>query len=368
MEPFANRVEKLTEALRSEGLACMALLPSANLLYLTGIHKSQSERPIVAFFPAAGEPHWVIPMLEADAVRQALPHDASFHAYSDEEGYEEAFRDAAAGLGRAEGVIGIDPRAMRVLEATRIEAIMGRELRDAGGLLAAMRAIKEPREIEAMREAIRITEAALAATLVRVESGMTERQVQNLLYGEMLGVGCEDMPFGALVVSGPRAALAHASAGERLLKPGDTLIFDCGVRSGGYAADITRTFFVGHADPEMTRIYEIVAEANAAGRAAATPGVPAEDVDRATRDVITRAGYGEHFIHRTGHGLGLEVHEPPYIVAGNQTLLQEGMTFTVEPGIYLPGKGGVRIEDDVRITADGRESLTGFSRALKVLG
>jgi len=131
---------------------------------------------------------------------------------------------------------------------------------------------------------------------------------------------------------------------------------------GGYAADITRTFAIGALKPELARVYEVVRAANEAGRAAAGPGVSAEGVDRAARAVIEEAGYGEYFIHRTGHGLGLEAHEPPFIVAGNGRTLEPGMTFTVEPGVYLPGRGGVRIEDDVLVTSSGAESLTTFSR------
>lgn len=146
------------------------------------------------------------------------------------------------------------------------------------------------------------------------------------------------------------------------------MIVDFGVVVDGYVSDLTRTFALGEPDPEWREIYEVVREANAAGRAAVRPGIPAEAVDRAARAVIEAAGYGRYFTHRTGHGLGLEVHEPPSIVAGNTTPLEPGMTFTIEPGIYLPGKGGVRIEDDVVVTESGGESLTTFPRELMWIG
>ena len=167
--------------------------------------------------------------------------------------------------------------------------------------------------------------------------------------------------------AGPNAASPHAVPSDRPIQPGETIVVDCGAIVGGYAADITRTFAIGALEPEMARVYEIVQAANAAGRAAAGPGVPAEEVDRAARAVIEEAGYGECFTHRTGHGLGLEVHEPPYIVAGNERVLKPGMTFTVEPVIYLPGRGGVRIEDDVVVTPTGAESLTTFPREFNPL-
>jgi Xaa-Pro dipeptidase len=172
------------------------------------------------------------------------------------------------------------------------------------------------------------------------------------------------MSFGSIIASGPRTASPHTSASGRVLQPGELLLFDCGVAHHSYMADITRTFAVGEPDPELVEIYEIVKKANAAARRYAGPGDRAEEIDGVARQVIERAGYGQHFIHRTGHGLGLEVHEPPYIVDGNDTVLRPGMTFTIEPGIYLPGKGGIRIEDDIVITEEGCESLTTFSRDL----
>jgi Xaa-Pro dipeptidase len=175
------------------------------------------------------------------------------------------------------------------------------------------------------------------------------------------------MAFSPIVVAGPNAASPHATPSDRPIGAGETIVVDCGATVGGYVADITRTFAIGALEPELARVYEAVRVANEAGRAAAGPGVPAEEVDRAARAVIEEAGYGEYFFHRTGHGLGLEVHEPPYIVAGNERSLEPGMTFTVEPGVYLPGRGGVRIEDDVVVTSGGAESMTIFSRELAVL-
>jgi Xaa-Pro dipeptidase len=224
--------------------------------------------------------------------------------------------------------------------------------------------IKDETELAHMRQAVRITEAALQATAEQVRPGQTELEIQNILHIEMLRAGAQGTAFGSIVLSGPRTALPHSSASERPLQPGDLLLFDCGATYRGYMGDITRTFAVGDLDPELTAIYEVVKKANVAARQYAGPGQEAQAVDRVARQVIEEAGYGQYFIHRTGHGLGLEVHEPPYIVGGNDTVLQPGMTFTIEPGIYLPGKGGVRIEDDVVITAEGCQSLTTFSRDL----
>jgi len=182
-----------------------------------------------------------------------------------------------------------------------------------------------------------------------------------------LEAGSEGQSFAPIVAAGPNGALPHVNPGDRLLLSGEFVTLDCGVRYGGYCSDITRTYAVGSVGEELERIYETVRQANATGRAFAHLGVTAQAVDRATRRVIADAGYGEYFVHRTGHGLGLEVHEPPYIVESNELVLRPGMVFTIEPGIYVPGLGGVRIEDNVVITETGCESLTNLPRELTTL-
>jgi Xaa-Pro dipeptidase len=180
----------------------------------------------------------------------------------------------------------------------------------------------------------------------------------------MLREGGQGEAFSPIVVAGPNSASPHSSPSERPLAEGDLVVVDWGTVYQGYRSDITRTFVLGAPTPEMERIHDAVLAANQAGRLAARSGVLAQEVDRIARRSITLAGYGEYFLHRTGHGLGLETHEPPYLVEGNLELLEPGMTFTVEPGIYLPGVGGVRIEDDVVVTEEGSETLTTLPREL----
>jgi Xaa-Pro dipeptidase len=223
---------------------------------------------------------------------------------------------------------------------------------------------KDEQEVAQMRRAIAITEAALWTIMHQVEAGMTEREVATALELEFLRAGADSISFAPIVAAGPHSASPHATPGDRPIKPCEPIVVDCGAAVSGYSADITRTFSIGELGQELAHVYDVVRAANRAGRMAVKPGVPAEEVDEAARAVIDKAGYGEYFIHRTGHGLGLEVHEPPYIIAGNGQLLEPGMTFTVEPGIYLTERGGVRIEDDVLVTPDGGESLTAFRRDL----
>jgi len=186
---------------------------------------------------------------------------------------------------------------------------------------------------------------------------------------QLLKHGSEpEMPFAPIVSAGPNSANPHASPTERELQKGDLLVVDWGAAYDGYISDLTRTFAVGEVDAEYEKIHKIVQEANAAGRAAGKPGVPCAYVDKAARDVIEKAGYGVYFTHRTGHGIGMEGHEEPYMRSDNMQLLEPGMAFTVEPGIYLPGRNGVRIEDNAVITENGADVLSDMPREIRVVG
>jgi len=349
---------------------CVALVPGPNLVYLTGLHFHLSERPVIALFPRSGQPALLVPTLEASKTAHvAQPLDWLLFPYDDEDGPDGACARACAALELAGKRVAVERLTMRVLELEMLRRdAPGLQTVAAEPLLAALRVRKNAQDVAHMRRAAQIAQEALARTLERVRPGMTEQEIAGELLVHMLRGGSDAVSFNPIVQSGPNSASPHASPGSRRLERGDLLLIDFGAQVQGYASDITRTFAVGALEPELAQVHEIVQAANAAGRAAAGPGVPCQEVDRAARRVIEQAGYGQYFIHRTGHGLGLEIHEPPYIVAGNTQRLDTGMTFTVEPGIYLPGRGGVRVEDDVLITADGCESLTDFERALQIVG
>jgi Xaa-Pro dipeptidase len=198
---------------------------------------------------------------------------------------------------------------------------------------------------------------------------MTEKELAADLVTQLLKYGSEpELPFSPIVSGGPNSANPHASPTERKLQSGDLLVIDYGATVDGYISDITRTFAVGEVDAEYEKIHKIVQQANAAGRAAGKPGVPCAEVDKAARDVIEETGYGEYFTHRTGHGIGMEPHEEPYMRGDNMQLLEPGMAYTVEPGIYLPGRNGVRVEDNIVVTEDGSESLSDLLREMRVVG
>ncbi len=364
------RLNKLQTALKAGGIKVAVALPGANLRYLTNIHFHPSERPLLLFFPAEGQPVAVIPVLEHAKLSAAMPYDIECFPWDDATGPAAAFRSALAALGMAEdAVLGVEPLGMRFQEIRMIEeAAPGITFTSAAAAFAAVRRCKDAEALALLRKAIAISQAALAKTLKAVKPGMTERSIGKMLELEIIIAG-GDVSF-ILVQGGEGAAQPHGDMSDRVVKAGDCLLIDYGAAVGGYSADITRTFVMGGVapTPDLHKIYTLVQAANAAGRAACGPGVASQDVDRAARKVIVDGGYGEYFFHRTGHGLGLEVHEEPYINEGNTTPLAVGDVFTVEPGIYVPGLGGVRIEDDLVITEDGAESLTTYSREWTTVG
>ncbi len=361
------RLDKLQQKLLAADYDAAALVPGPTLTYLIGLSFHLSKRPLVLFVPSAGEPSLIIPLLETPRIQDRLPFPVRFFTYSDAEGYHPAFERACQQF--AGKKIGVEGLNMRVIESELIEEYAaGARIDIADSVIGAIRLHKQESELMAMRQAIAISQAALEATVSQVRAGMTERQALNILQREMTERGGEANAFEPIVLAGAKSALPHGIPDDTPIREGDLLLFDYGTTVNQYPADITRTFAVGRIDPEFARIYEIVRHANEAGIGMLRPGVIAQDVDRTVRKVIADAGYGEYFIHRTGHGLGLDIHEAPNMVEGNTQALEPGMVFTIEPGIYIPGKGGVRIEDNVAIMETGVEVLTSYPKALRVIG
>lgn len=240
--------------------------------------------------------------------------------------------------------------------------------RPSVNLVEALRERKDPGEIAHIRDAARIAEEALRHTVERVKAGMTELEVCGLLEGALRASGSESHPFETIIASGERAALPHARSSARRVRAGELLLIDFGAESGGYCSDITRTFVVGKATAEQREIHDVVREANATASGAVRGGMRGKDADALARGYIERRGWGEAFGHSLGHGIGLEVHEAPRLSKMNDAPLPVGAVVTIEPGIYRPGWGGVRIEDDVLLTQEGREILTSFPRELVELG
>ena len=364
-----DRINKLIQIMETFNLEGMAFNPGPTLTYLTGLSFHLMERPTVLLVTRTGRVAMVLPALEKGKLP---PESEQFHAFPFEDDpatWAAAFGRAGEWLQVETGRVGVSAVRLRFLELKFIEAALtGIEVVDGQEAIGALRMKKDSDEINCMRKAAQIAQTALLSTLKTVKAGMTEKAIANELVIQLLKSGSDaEIPFPPIVAIGENSANPHAVPTDRALSPGDLLLVDWGASWKGYYSDITRTFTFGEVDPELLRIGEIVMAANQAGRGAGRTGTPASAVDKAARAVIEASGYGPAFIHRTGHGLGLEAHEAPYIYAENDRVLTSGMTFTVEPGIYLSGRGGVRVEDDVVVTEDGLESLTDLPRELLAL-
>ena len=364
------RLNNLTASMRTSKLDAVILNPGPTLTYLTGVHFHLMERPVVLFVAPGQDPVLVLPELELPKM-ELFPYKVQAVAYGENPSeWENAFRKAAQALGLDGKRIGVEPRQLRLLEFSHVKAgAPESEFPDASNVLSMLRLKKDKAEVDSMRRAVKIAQDALEATIPLIKIGMTERELSSELVMQLLKNGSDsEFPFAPIVSAGPNSANPHASPTERKLQAGDLLVVDWGAAYEGYISDLTRTFSVGEVEDEYQRIHKIVQESNAAGRAAGKPGVPCADVDKAAREVIEKAGYGKFFTHRTGHGIGMEGHEDPYMRGDNMQLLEPGMAYTVEPGIYLTGRNGVRIEDNIVITETGADCLSDMPREIRVVG
>jgi Xaa-Pro dipeptidase len=331
--------------------------------YLTGVMLHPYERFMGLVADASrGESFAVVPSVDSGCMRDSSVGE---HVYGDSEGPAEILGK----LLRSGGKTGIEANYYTIKTGEMLKSL-GVAFGDISDVIALTRVKKDPYEIEQIRFSAKCADDALSAVRDSIKPGVSEKEVALALLGEMARTPAfQPDPFIIQILTGARSANPHGISGDTRIMRGDVVTADfCGY-CNFYWSDFTRSLFMGEPDeinPELVKIYNIVLEANAAGIAAAKPGARASDVDKAARDVITAAGYGDRFIHRTGHGLGLNVHEAPNITSVNcGTILEEGMVFTVEPGIYLPGLGGVRIEDDVCVTENGCAVFNSYTKKIE---
>ena len=364
------RLDRLFSSIRQAGWYGLVLNPGPSLSYLTGLSFHLMERPVLGIFIPGQPVHIVLPELERTKAN-SREDDLILYPYEESaESRDQALQDAVGMSGVDGRTVGVEPLRIRYFETRLLQqAAPHVELVPGDPVIETLRLRKDAEEVQRMQRAVQVAEQALDASLPRIHVGMTERQIAAELTIQLLRAGSEpDLPFSPIVAAGPHSALPHAVPSDRPLQSGDLLIIDWGATVDGYISDLTRTFAVGDVDPEYRRIHQLTLEANAAGVVRAGPGVPAGAVDAAARQVIDDGGYGMYFIHRTGHGIGMEAHEPPYLRGDNEADLEPGMAFTVEPGIYLPERGGVRIEDNLVITETGSSVLSSFPRDLQRVG
>lgn len=363
------RLDQLHTALAQAGMDAVMINAGPSFSYLTGLHFHLSERPVVLLVNQSQDPVIVLPELELPKVG-LFPYQVSAFPYGENPSdWETVFRKAVMSLGLDGKKIGVEPRQLRLLEFQYVRGgAPEADFPDASEALSSLRLRKDRSEIKAIRRAVNVAQEALKATIPSIKIGRTEKEIEAELTIQLLKHGSSpDLPFSPIVSSGPNSANPHATPSDRKLQPGDLLVVDWGARVDDYISDLTRTFAIGEIESEFKKIAEIVLRANEAGRFAGRPGLPCAVVDKAARNVIQQGGYGIYFTHRTGHGIGMEGHEQPYMRNDNMQMLYPGMVYTVEPGIYLPGRGGVRIEDNVVVTKDGVEVLSDLPRELAMV-
>lgn len=344
--------------------ALLITLPK-HVYYLTGYLSDPHERMLAVVLSPGEEPFLIAPALDREAAEASSQIKRIVTHTDTDNAYEVLKRHLPSGIRR----LGVEKDHLTVNAFEALTQVVGADAyADAGRALLALRAVKSADEIARMREAARLVEDVLRAGLAHVREGVTEIELAAELDYQMKKLGASGPSFETTVLAGERSAMPHGDSSARRIRAGELLLFDLGVYQDGYASDITRTFAVGDIDAKLQGVYDAVLQANLAGIVAVQPGATLASIDKAARDAIDARGYGAYFTHRLGHGLGMDVHEYPSMHGANTDLAKVGMAFTIEPGIYLPGLGGVRIEDDVIVTADGVDVLTTFPKELTVIG
>lgn len=361
---MSQRIDQLMLSMIEKGLDGLLVTDPKHVYYLTGFASDPHERFLGLLLERGEEPVLITPALDTEAAHAASSVQ-NIVTHSDTDNPYQVLKQQFKG---SIGTLGIEKEQLTVARYEELTAVVSaKQYSDIGPLLRSMRVNKSPEEVKRMQHAIHLIEEVLRQGLKSVKAGVTEIEIVAELEYLMKKLGAEGPSFDTMVLSGPKTALPHGAPGDRKIQHGDLLMFDMGVYANGYASDITRTFAVGEISSELKSIYNAVLEANLQGIQAIKPGVTLASVDQAARDAIEKAGYGPYFLHRLGHGLGIDVHEYPSVHGNNSDLVQSGMIFTVEPGVYVAGLGGVRIEDDIFVTDNGVEVLTSYPKELITL-
>ncbi|WP_329130051.1 Xaa-Pro peptidase family protein [Streptomyces sp. NBC_01476] len=362
----SERVALARRAAGKAGLDALLVAPGADLRYLTGYHALPLERLTCLVVPAEADPFLVVPALEK-AAAEASPAGALGIEITGFGETDDAYELIARRLPPNTRLFAVDNHMWAEKLLAFQAALPGAQAVLAGDVLSGLRMRKTPAEVAALRRAGAAIDRVHRRIGEWLKPGRTEREVAKDIADAIIAAGHATVDF-VIVGSGPNGASPHHEVSDRVIRAGDPVVVDIGgTTAEGYCSDSTRTYAVGEPPAAFRELYDVLLRAQTAQTDAVRPGVTAEELDAVGRDIITRAGYGEHFIHRTGHGIGMETHEEPYIVAGSARPLEPGMAFSVEPGIYLPGTFGARIEDIAVCTDEGGERLNLTGRDLVIL-
>lgn len=358
----ARRLAALRDRMAARGVDLLAIGPGSHMDWLAGFHPHPDERPCLLLVSAT-KAVFLMPALNAEGSRAET--DLPFECWSDDQGPDAALKRALATIGAgAARHVALDETMRADFALLVLSTLPGSSHEFTDGTLGALRMCKDAAEWAELKMNAAINDKAMLAARAALRPGVTELDIAEAVKAAFRAEGAE--AHFTIVGAGGNGAFPHHQTGMTRLKTGDAVVIDIGGKKGRFFSDMTRMAVIGEAPEGYQAVHDIVEAAVQAALATARPGVRARDVDKAARDVIAAAGYGEYFVHRTGHGLGIDVHEPPYITSVSDTVLEEGMVFSIEPGIYLPGRFGIRLEEIVYLTKDGPSILSGLSRALHV--
>ncbi|CAG9619627.1 M24 family metallopeptidase [Sutcliffiella rhizosphaerae] len=361
------RLHQLVEWLKDEDLSACFLTSTPNVFYISGFYTNPHERLLGLLAFPNSKPAIVCPNMEVTQVKKS-GWKFDIVGYDDTDDPWQKVQEYITRLGLSIDKIAVEQEHMSIARLHKLQGIFpDASLASAEDKMFQLRLIKDEEEISILREAAKLADFGVEVGVHHLKNGVTEQELVAVIEYELKKKGISQMSFSTMALTGEKTAAPHGKPGLDTVKDGDLVLFDLGVVLNGYCSDITRTVAFGNVNEKQQEIYETVLKAQLAAVEACKPGVEIGQIDRTARSVITDHGYGEFFTHRIGHGLGIEVHEYPSMNATNTMTLQKGMTFTIEPGIYKPGVGGVRIEDDILVTESGIELLTSYPKDLKII-
>ncbi len=361
-----EKFKKLFTLMKRDDVDCVVIGPSGDMRYLIGFDPGGCERFQGLFLQRDGRYFYVSNLIYYEDMKNALAEGSKFYLWADSENWLDCLKEAFDDHGLGQKTVAVND-SIRAVDLIDMRERFSCTFVNGNEMMEEFRVIKTPRQIGNMRKAAQLADEVMDDLTRYIKPGLTEKDIQIKITERFEEKGADETAF-AIVASGTNNSIPHYSKNSRVITEQDVIVLDFGCKFNGYCSDVSRTFFVGEVTEEHEKIYNIVKEAQQAALDHAREGVHAGEVDKKARDVITKAGYGDCFLSRTGHGIGFDVHEAPYIRGNSKQILEKGMAFSIEPGIYIAGKVGMRIEDIVIINEDGEgESLNKFTKEITLI-
>lgn len=363
---LVNKINEITKHMREDGLDLLFIGTSTDLEYLTGLSSMSCERFKALTILKDGRHFFICPELYYEETRKAFGDKETIFVWSDSEGFLKSVDEANCLYHLEDMNIGVND-VIRAIDMIAIQGVISANFLDGSGVMEKVRQIKDEEEMKLMKKAALIADQVAEEIVRFIRPGLTEGDIAKRIKELFIEKGADDISFEPIVASGPNSSKPHYNDDKRIIEERDIIVLDFGGRYKGYCSDMSRTVFIGKPTKEQEEVYNIVRQANTEAELFARQGVTASEVDKKARDIIKKAGYGQYFLNRTGHGIGMAIHEAPYIKEGNGVVLKNGMTFSIEPGIYIAGQFGMRIENIVLVENSESNVLNKFTKEIIIL-